>query len=76
MTDLALLRAFGLEALYEAPVHSNGHAHPTAICFNCGEEFEAKRHVPGTRAVCGKAECKRAAGAQRQANLRQRRKQS
>ena len=82
MNDTALLRAFGLEDLEDqvtitrrASVEyrntGNGyHKTITVRCFNCGVELETKRHVPGTRAVCGKVECRRAAGAARQKDLR------
>lgn len=69
MSEFALLRAFGLEALAQ----SNGHAYHLG-CFGCGAEVATNRHLPGTRAWC--ADCKAAGkpAAQRARDLRLRRK--
>lgn len=57
------------------PVASNGHHKAfRLVCENCGEEFESNRkQVPGKRAWCSKPDCKRAAGAMRARDLRERR---
>lgn len=64
------LRAFGLEEFLAAPISPNGHAQ--GACFGCGGPVALRKG--SSRLWC--AECK-AAGkpvAQRQADLRKRRK--
>jgi len=72
MTDL-------LEDIVEAvPVASNGHHKGfTLTCANCGEEFPSnRRQLPGKHAWCSKPNCRRAAGAARARNFRERRNNS
>jgi len=68
MTDHALLRAFGFEDL-EVPVHSNGHA--LGVCANCGAPVALRKGA--ARLWCHSPECKKAAGALRAKELRERR---
>jgi hypothetical protein len=63
------LHAFGLEDLLAAPVHSNGHA--MGACAGCGEPVALRKGA--ARLWCSKVECKRAAGALRAKELRERR---
>jgi len=63
------LRAFGLEDLMAAPVGSNGHA--IGQCFGCGGPVALRKGA--ARLWCHKPECKKAAGALRARDLRERR---
>jgi hypothetical protein len=60
------LRAFGLEELLAAPVSPNG-----AHCFGCGDPVALRKGA--VRLWCHKPECKKAAGALRARDLRERR---
>jgi len=64
------LRAFGLEDLVGAPVSPNGHA--MGACHGCGDPVTLRKGA--ARLWCSKPECKRAAGALRARDLRERRK--
>ena len=69
MTALdSALRAFGFEDL-DAPASPNGHA--MGVCFGCGEPVALRKGA--VRLWCSKPECKRAAGALRAKELRERR---
>ncbi len=63
------LRAFGFEDLLTAPVSPNGHA--LGRCYGCGDPVTLRKGA--ARLWCSKVECKRAAGALRAKELRERR---
>ena len=66
---LDALRAFGLEELLAAPASPNGHA--MGACFGCGAPVALRKGA--AHLWCHAPDCRKAANAQRQKDLRARR---
>lgn len=65
----AALAAFGFEDLLATPVSQNGHA--MGACFGCGAPVPLRKNA--ARLWCHAEACRKAAGAQRARDLRERR---